>query len=222
MGLCLASAQASPPHWVPPACPLQGPLPALPLDPPPLPLPEPLHPPPFHSVCPSQVPSFLSPPQEGTQRCCSCWGWGCGPRLREQLRGTQPLGATSCEPSQLPDTQLQRGQGSWRPAQWASAVQHCPGDQGGPQVPPALPASRQALAVPSLQASATPAPSLDCGPVSPPPSHLGPRLFRPFPSSVLQPSVCIPVSHKARHTSHLTWHLASKKPSESKHSLAPA
>ncbi|XP_064436951.1 CCR4-NOT transcription complex subunit 3 isoform X5 [Mirounga angustirostris] len=68
--------------------------------------------------------------QEGTQCSGPSRGWGCGPRLREQHRGTQSPGATSREPSQLPDTQLQRGQGSRHPAQWTSTVQRCPRDQG--------------------------------------------------------------------------------------------
>lgn len=50
---------------------------------------------------------LLSTFQEGTQCSCPSKFWGCDPRLREQRWGTQPLSATSCEPSQLPDAKLQ-------------------------------------------------------------------------------------------------------------------
>lgn len=120
------------------------------------------------SSCPSRLwgpssepPTLCTPPQEGTQCDSPNGGWGRGPRLREQLWGTQSPGATTCEPSQLPDTQLQRGQGSRRPAQWTSTVQRCPGDQGGPRTSPAGPepfcpgpvSPLQMVAVPWLQVS---------------------------------------------------------------------
>ncbi|XP_075392528.1 CCR4-NOT transcription complex subunit 3 isoform X5 [Tenrec ecaudatus] len=78
----------------------------------------------------SRPPQPTSRHLEGTQLGSPSRGWRGSPGLSEHDRGAQPLGAIACEPPQLPNAQLQRGQGHRDLAQRAPAVQQCPRDQG--------------------------------------------------------------------------------------------